>query len=83
MVCAFLVLVFNSSAQEPAWGMQAKEDSINARSERSMQKFSDAMDKFLIVDFAREGLKRNTLVKTTPFLQYPAIEIRKGGYYGN
>ena len=81
LVCAFPVLVFSSSAQESAWGTQAKEDSINARSERSMQKFRDEMDKILIVDLLMESMRLNTLVKTTPFMQYTPEYLGGAGSY--
>ena len=80
LIFNFQFSIFNSIAQEPAWGTQAKSDSIEARSNRSIQGFRDAMDKFLIVDFAFESLKINALTRTMQFLQFPALNPELGEY---
>ena len=77
------LLTLNSLAQEPAWGTQAKADSLEARSQRSMQRFHDAIDGFLMADFLSEGIKLNTLMKTTQFLLFPAENPELGAYLAN
>jgi hypothetical protein len=80
LVLLFSFFTLHSFAQEPAWGTQAKADSLDAREKRAVQKFLTEFDRWLIVDFARQGLIINTLVKTSPFLQYPAMNPELGAY---
>ncbi|MDR1155656.1 MAG: hypothetical protein LBL04_13200, partial [Bacteroidales bacterium] len=80
LLVAFYLIPLHSFAQEPAWGTQAKADSLDAREKRAVQKFLTVLDRWLIVDFARVGLITNTLVKTSQFLQYPPMNPELGAY---
>ena len=85
LIYLLLLLILNSSfftfhSYGQEWNLQAELDSAEVHKKRTMQKFVDEFDKFLINDFLREGLKLNKLISTAPFLQYPALNPDLGAY---
>jgi hypothetical protein len=75
-----IFLLFDVAAQEPAWGTQAKADSLQARDQRATRAFENELDRWAIRDFARDGLKINDLVKTSQFLEHPPMNPDLGEY---